>query len=255
MTRCDVLASRAEIVLAAPPLNLLSHQVVEDLHAAVAAIPEEARAVVLRAEGKVFSAGVDVDDAFAGRTAEAGRRFFDRALALVQAVEAIPVPTIAVLHGLTLTLGLELALGCDFIWAGESASLGLVEATVGLTPAAGGTQRLVARAGRGRAAEIAYLGEIGSATQWHDYGVVDRLLPDQHLLEEARAFADRLAAGPTAAHRVGKDLLRAAQNEGIAATDRITADLAGALLETHDLQHGVRSLRENGPGKACFVGH
>ena len=70
-----------------------------------------------------------------------------RLLTLSQSMEALPSADMAVVHGLNLTIGFELTLGCDLLWAAEEASFGLVEATVGLTPGAGGTQRLAARAG------------------------------------------------------------------------------------------------------------
>ncbi len=61
---------------------------------------------------------------------------------MVQTLERLPVPTIAVVHAMNLTIGIELSVGCDLMWAAEDASFGLVEATVGLTPGGGGTQRL-----------------------------------------------------------------------------------------------------------------
>ena len=67
----------------------------------------------------------------------------------VQRLEALEIPTLALAHGLCLTAGLEIALGCDLIWAEESSQFGLVEAVVGLTPGAGGTQRMAERAGPG----------------------------------------------------------------------------------------------------------
>ena len=69
----------------------------------------------------------------------------------MQRLEALPIPTLALVHGLCLTAGLEVSLGCDMIWASESARFGLVEAVVGLTPGAGGTQRMAERAGPARA--------------------------------------------------------------------------------------------------------
>ena len=72
----------------------------------------------------------------------------------VQRLEALEIPTLALIHGLCLTAGLEIALGCDLIWAEESSKFGLVEAVVGLTPGAGGTQRMAERAGPGTGARV-----------------------------------------------------------------------------------------------------
>src|SRR6266849_4669170 len=168
--------------------------------------PPWARAVLLRAEGKVFCGGVDVHE-FQGLGPSQGAALMARFLALVQTLERVPVPTIAVVHALNLTIGFELSLGCDLMWAAEDASFGLVEATVGLTPGGGGTQRLVARAGVARAAELVMTGDIYPAAELHQWGVVNRILAPAVLLEQARSFAARLAAGPTAATAVGKRLL------------------------------------------------
>ena len=131
----------AELVISAPPLNLFDGQLAADLAAALdelAMLTRDgaARAVLLRAEGKVFCAGVDVHE-FQGLGPSQGAALMARFLALVQILERLPVPTIAVVHALNLTIGFELCLGCDLMWAAEDASFGLVEATVGLTPGGG----------------------------------------------------------------------------------------------------------------------
>src|ERR1035438_1570564 len=228
----------AELVISAPPLNLFDSRLATDLEDALdeiiaqcwpgATTPENppllaepippdpcwARAVLLRAEGKVFCAGVDVHE-FQGLGPSQGAALMARFLALVQTLERIPVPTIAVVHALNLTIGFELSLGCDLMWAAEDASFGLVEATVGLHPGWGGTQRLAARAGPARAAELVMTGDIYPAAEMHQWGVVNRILPPADLLEQARAFAVPLVAGPTAATVVGKRLLQAARDHGV----------------------------------------
>ena len=122
----------AELVISAPPLNLFDGQLAADLAAALdelAMLTRDgaARAVLLRAEGKVFCAGVDVHE-FQGLGPSQGAALMARFLALVQILERLPVPTIAVVHALNLTIGFELCLGCDLMWAAEDASFGLVEA-------------------------------------------------------------------------------------------------------------------------------
>src|SRR5260370_36624106 len=104
-----------------------------------------------------------------------------------QAVEGLPGATIAVVHALNLTIGFELTLGCDLMWAAEDASFGLVEATVGLTPGGGGTQRLVARAGVARAAGVGMTGGIYPAARRHPGGGGDRVLDPAAPLGAGRA--------------------------------------------------------------------
>jgi enoyl-CoA hydratase/carnithine racemase len=248
----------AELVICAPPLNLFDGTTIADVEIAVAEIAAridvgEVRAMVLRAEGKVFCAGVDVHQ-FQNLSSAEGGRLMGRFLSLTQAIEALPVPTLAVVHAMNLTIGFELSLGCDLIWAANDATFGLVEPTVGLTPGAGGTQRLAARAGASRAAEFAMTGDIYSAEEMHLWGVVNRLWPADALLDEARTFAHRLANGPTLATAAAKQILQTTRDHGVAAADAITPRITGAILATEDLAAGITSLLEQGPRKATFLG-
>lgn len=240
-----------ELIWAAPRLNLFTGAVAGEFEAALGSVPAGTRALLVRAEGKVFCGGVKVQEF----TAVDGTAFSQRMLDLVHQIEALPVPTIAVVDGLNLTIGLELCLGCDFIWASERARMGMVEATVGIAPAAGGTQRLVARAGIGHATEMVLTGGIYDSADLASWGVIDRLLPSAELLPEAREFAAALAAGPTAASAVSRTLLRTARDRGVAAADAITAEIAGPVLMSEDAAIGIKSLLENGPGgKPTFTG-
>jgi enoyl-CoA hydratase/carnithine racemase len=257
-TRVDLVGDVAEFVLDAPPLNLFDDAMIGGVETALVEIRAlvsagRARAVLFRAEGKAFCAGVDVHE-FQGLTRAQGAALMARYLHCTQSLEALPVPTVAAVHALNLTIGFELSLGCDLLLAGTRAKFGLVEATVGLTPGAGGTQRLVGRAGAARAAEAVLTGRIYPAEEMHRWGVVNTVFDDDALLTEARALAGSLAAGPTVAAGIGKRLVLAARDQGIAAADALTPALTGAVFETEDLAAGVASLLENGPGKAVYVG-
>ncbi|SHN16846.1 enoyl-CoA hydratase/isomerase family protein [Cryptosporangium aurantiacum] len=248
----------SEIVLDAPKLNLFDlalvadlEQVLEDVRARAEA--GETRAVLVRAEGSVFCGGVDVHE-FRGLGQAAGAQLMARFLGLGALLESLPVPTVTAVHALNLTIGMEIALATDLLWAAEEASFGLVEPTVGLTPGAGGTQRLVARAGVARAAEFVLTGDIYPAREMYEWGVVNRLRPAATLLEDVRAFADRLAAGPTKAAAAGKALLKAARDHGTAVADARTPEVTGRVFATEDLPAGIESLLTNGPRKAVFRG-
>jgi len=256
--RVETVGEVAELVISAPPLNLVDAQMIGDFESALAELAEDAhagtiRAALIRAEGTVFCAGVDVHE-FQGLDASGGAHMMARLLALVRTLETLPVPTMAVVHALNLTIGFELSLGCDLLWAAEEASFGLVEATVGLTPGAGGTQRLVARAGVARAAELVLTGDTYSAATMHEWGVVNRLVPGGGLLDEARAFAARLAAGPTSALAVAKRLLQTARDHGVPAADALTPQETGRIFATRDAAAGLTSLLEHGPRRATFRG-
>ena len=236
-----------------PPLNLFGQELMADLHRALDEVAESgARALVVRAEGQVFTGGADVN-MFQGLTAERMRR----ELALVEIVhklEALPLPTLAVVHALCLTAGFELSLGCDMIWAAESAQFGLVEAVVGVTPFMGGTQRVAERAGPARARQLVMTGGLFDAATLEAWGVVNRVVADDELSEKAMRFAQRLAAGPTRAHAATKRIVRAYLDGGVRAADDVMPEVAAQVVETEDFQAGVRSFLEQGPGKATFAG-
>jgi enoyl-CoA hydratase/carnithine racemase len=256
--RLEIDAGVAEVVIDSPPLNLFDARMVADLEGALARVSTLAaegvvRAVLLRAAGRAFCAGVDVHE-FQGLDVARGALLMSRFLGLTKTLEELPVPTVAVVHALDLTIGFELALSCDMLWAAERATFGLVEATVGLTPGAGGTQRLAARAGSARAAELIMTGDIYSAAELHSWGVVNRVFPAEVLLQQSREFVARLAAGPTAATAQGKRILQTAVAHGGAAADAITPGAAGQAFGTQDLVDGIASLLRDGPRKATFQG-
>jgi enoyl-CoA hydratase len=244
----------AEIVIDAGPLNLFTPALFGDLETAVArAAAERPRALIVRADGDVFSAGVDVH-VFDGLDADGARALTDRLLGLTHALEDLPLPTLAVVHGLCLTAGLELALGCDLLWAAEDARFGLVEKVVGITPLMGGTQRMAERAGSARAREFVMTGRLYPASELHGWGVVNRVLPADDLVAKARRFAAELAAGPTLAHAATKAVVRAQSDHGTRGADARTAELTSHLFESEDARNAVSSFLAEGPGKASYSG-
>jgi len=247
----------ASMVLHNPPLNLFGAAAFQALNECLDEVTgSDARALVWRAEGKLFTGGADVN-VFQQIVDAGGDRSdlsFEPLLGAVRRLEALPIPTLALVHGLCLTAGLEVSLGCDMIWAGESARFGLVEAVVGLTPGAGGTQRMAERASPARAREFVMSQGIYDAATLERWNVVNRVLPDDELLEKGMVFAKRLAAGPTKAHAATKRIVRAYREGGVDEADRVTPEVAGSLFETEDLQRAVKSFLTEGPGKASFEG-
>jgi enoyl-CoA hydratase/carnithine racemase len=248
----------ASVVLENPPLNLFTDNAFNELMDCLDEVEgSDARALVWRAEGDIFTGGVDVN-AFQ-RIVDAGGGESATALAVpliegVQRLEALEIPTLALIHGLCLTAGLEVALGCDILWAEESSRFGLVEAVVGLTPGAGGTQRMAERAGPGRAREFVMSGGLYDAETLERWGVINRVVPDGTVHEKGMRFAERLASGPTKAHAATKRIVRAFSDGGVERADQVTPRQFADLFATEDLQNGVRSFLADGPGKAKFEG-
>jgi enoyl-CoA hydratase/carnithine racemase len=253
--RYDADGDVGEIVLSNPPLNLFDQTLMDELREAVSrAAAEPPRALIVRAEGKVFTAGVDVH-VFQGLDVPKADALTASLLELAHTVEDLPCPTMAVVHGLCLTAGLELSLACDLMWASEGARFGLVEKVVGITPLMGGTQRMAERAGTARAREFVYSGALYDAPTLHAWGVVNRVLAEDDLLGDARAFAAELAAGPTLAHVATKRVVRAQADHGTRSADERTAALTSHLFETQDSREAVHAfLQHGGPGHATFTG-
>jgi enoyl-CoA hydratase len=252
--RLERAGALAVMTLDKPPLNLFDRAMLDDLRAAVDDVAADPpRGLLVRAEGRAVSGGVDVH-LFDGLSVEDAAALWRELLDLVHTVEELPLPTVFAAHALCLTAAFELSLACDLLLAAESARFGLVETVVGLTPAMGGTQRLAERAGPARARELVMTGELYDAATLERWGVVNRVLPDDGFADAALAFARRLAEGPTRAHAATKAIVRAQVEGGARAADERVPELAGDLFATEDLRGAVRSFLENGPGHATYAG-
>jgi enoyl-CoA hydratase/carnithine racemase len=237
-----------------PPLNLWGEASAPSFRAALDALEADPpRALLIRAEGRVFTAGVDVH-LFSGRTRESGEALARELLALADRVAALPFPTVFAAHALCLTWGFELALACDLLLASETAEFALVERIVGLSPFMGGPQRLALRVGPARAKELVMTGARYSAATLQQWGVVNRVHARDGFDAAALEFAQDLAGGPTIAHGVTKRLVDIACSSGEPAASQATPALAGGLFETADCRDAIASFLRDGPGKATFSG-
>jgi enoyl-CoA hydratase len=245
----------AVLTFDSPPLNLFDRRMIDDFQAGVEEVAAEPpRALLIRAEGRAVSGGVDVH-VFEGLTPEQGSRLWDELLGTIDRLEALPAPIVFAAHALTLTAAFEIALACDLIVATPEARFGLVEKVVGLTPSMGGTQRLAERAGSGRARQFVMTGDLFGAEEMECWGVVNSIYPAAEFEQRSRALAAELTAGPTRAHAMTKHILRRFREGGIPAADEAVRTEAADLFASEDLQNAVRTFLEHGgPGHAGFEG-
>lgn len=252
--RLEFDGSLAVITIDSPPLNLFDQAMMQALARCLGDVGDsDARALLLRADGRAVSAGVDVE-LFATLDRDSAEDLWRDWFGFVHALEELPVPTVFAAHALCLTAAFEISLACDLLLAAESARFGLVEKVVGLTPSMGGPQRLAERAGPARAREIVYTGELYDAATLERWNIVNRVLPDDGFDAAARAFARELAGGPTKAHAATKAIIREQLEVGTGGADEITPAVSGRLFATEDLQNAVASFLRDGPGKATFAG-
>jgi enoyl-CoA hydratase/carnithine racemase len=238
-----------------PPLNLFDRTLEAGLSEAVDELEaSHPRAVLFRAEGRVFSGGVDVSLFAALAGPEQAVETFNGLVRIARRVDALPCPTVFAAHALCLTWAFELALACDLIVASESARFGLVERVIGLTPALGGTQRLAERAGTGRARELVMTGGTYGAAELERWNVVNRVHSDEDLDAAARALAAELGSGPTLAHAATKRVIRDYLEGGVELANDRVGRMAGELFASQDLQDAVQTFIEHGPGHAQFSG-
>jgi len=245
----------AVLTLDNPPLNLFDQAQIDALQDAVKELSAEPpRALLIRAEGRAVSGGVDVN-VFHGLTPETGAQLWTELLEMIDRVELLPAPVIFAAHAFAVTAAVELALACDIIVATPSARFGLVEKVVGLTPSMGGTQRLAERVGSGRARYFVMTGELFEAEEMERWGMVNAIYPEDEFEARTRALAEQLASGPTKAHAMTKHVLRRFREGGIPAADDAIRDDAAELFATEDLQNAVETFLEHGgPGHATFEG-
>ncbi|MCW2982818.1 MAG: enoyl-CoA hydratase/isomerase family protein [Conexibacter sp.] len=255
VVRLETDGPLAVLTFDSPPLNLFDEAMFDGLRAAVDQVAADPpRGLLIRAEGKVVSGGVDVGKVFDGMSPERGGALWDELLEVIHTIEELPLPTVFAAHGLCLTAAFEVALACDVLLASERARFGLVEIVVGLTPSMGGPQRLAERAGPARAKELIFTGELFDAATLERWNVVNRVYAPEAFEAEARAFATRIANGPTRAHAATKAIVRAQKEGGARAADAIVGEVSGALFATEDLQNAVKSFLADGPGKATYEG-
>ncbi len=193
-------------------LNALTPPMFGELRAAVDAVGEDARCVVLRGAGRSFCAGHDLAAIAEGGDDHAEVERF--AAQTVDALEDLPCPVVGVIHGHCLTGGLELALGCDLLIAAESAKFADSHGQWGLVPVWGMSVRLPERIGRSRAKELAFTSRRLSGADAAAIGLVDRAVPDEQLDAVADALVAEIAANSAGTNRIYKKLFAAQQDMG-----------------------------------------
>ncbi|MEV8317324.1 enoyl-CoA hydratase-related protein [Streptomyces sp. NPDC059900] len=212
------------------------------------------RAVVITATGKGFCAGADLRGATAPATATAKRVPGDVARTiklgaqrLISAVLDCEKPVIAAVNGTAAGIGAHLALACDLVIAAEQAKFIEVFVRRGLVPDGGGAYLLPRLVGPQRAKELMFFGDSLPAADAERLGLVNRVVPAGELEKTARAWAQRLASGPTRAIAMTKQLVNASLE-----SDRATAFAAEAAAQeinmtTADANEGVASFVERRP--------
>jgi enoyl-CoA hydratase len=194
-------------------LNALCDELIAELGTVFDEIGEDrdVAAVIITGSAKAFAAGADIKEISQIASPAVAQGFVSRIHAVFNRIEGCAKPVIAAISGFALGGGCELALACDLRIAAENAVFGLPEIKLGVIPGGGGTQRLPRLVGVGRAKELLYTGDSIDAQEAYRIGLVNKVVPPESLMDEARTMAAKLAKRPPVALKMTK----LAVNEGI----------------------------------------
>jgi enoyl-CoA hydratase len=226
--------------------NAVNGDVAQGIEAALDDIEgdDEVWAVVVTGRGPVFSAGADLKMVAAGRGLElmTKRGGFG---GITQ--REFPKPLLAAVNGPALAGGFEIVLSCDLVVAADDAVFGLPEVKRGLFASAGGLVRLPKRVPLALATEVAITGETIDATRAHALGLVNRVVPREQVVDEAVAFAGRIAENAPVAVRSSLRMVREAGDLSEEDAWRLNGELAAEVGSTRDAIEGARAFAEKRP--------
>lgn len=230
------------LILNRPPLNVLTIAMMREMNAALASIRVHptARVFLIQAEGKAFSAGVDVAD----HTADKVDEMMDEFHSIFENLCAVKIPTLAVVDGAALGGGCEVALACDMIIASDRANFGQPEVKVGVFPpiAAALLPRCI---GRNRTLEFLMTGDTITAAEAERIGMVNKVFPQEGFAEQVGAFVGKLAGQS----RVVLEMTKRAVDGSLLLPSmhgigRATALYMEDMMKTEDANEGLKAFLE-----------
>jgi 2-(1,2-epoxy-1,2-dihydrophenyl)acetyl-CoA isomerase len=220
------------------------------------AADDSVRAVLITGAGRGFSSGADLKSGFDPDPDDGmpnvRKELHEIYHPAIVGIRRMPKPVVAAVNGPAVGIGCSLALACDLVLAAESAFFGLAFVNVGLMPDGGSTALVPASVGKARAFQMALLGERVEAPRALEWGLVNAVHPDDRLMDEAGALAERLANGPTRSYAGSKEALNRMLYPDLDGQLNLEAELQHALARTRDFMEGVAAFAEK--REAAFQG-
>lgn len=238
-----------------PPMNVLSGQVVTELGEVFSSIAEDPNVITVILTGagnRAFMAGADIKEfpSFIGKEIEEIKDITRKQHQVLNFIDNLPKPTIAVLNGITFGGGCELALTCDIRIAEEQIQIGLPEVKLGLFPGGGGTQRLPRLIGPAKAKELMFIGDPISADEALKIGLVNQVAGNGQGMEAALKMAKKMAGYSLQALSRIKRAVNEGTDTSFDAGIDIEEELFAEVFRTEDVVEGVQAFI--GKRKASF---
>lgn len=239
---CEIQESVARITLKQPPLNIIDIPMIEEMHSALARVHAagDLKVLVIDHLGKAFSAGVSIKDHTADKVEEMISKFHG----VFRVLNSLAIPSLALVDGMALGGGCELAVFCDMVIASDRATFGQPEIKVGVFPPVAAVlfPHLI---GRNRALELLLTGDVIEAAEAKAIGLINTVFPSQSFREKADEFIGKLTSLSGEVLRLTKRAvdrsLYMSVNEGIPAVEQL---YLGELMKTEDAREGLNAFLE-----------
>jgi len=224
-------------------LNAINIKLMEELVDALEALDRDndVRCIVLTGNEKAFAAGADIKEMADASAVEMLTR--DQ-FARWDKIRKIKKPIIAAVSGFALGGGCELMMTCDIVIASETAKIGQPEINIGVMPGAGGTQRLTRAVGKAKAMEIVLTGKMISAEEALKWGLINKVVPVEYFLQEAKDLAKEIASKPPVAVRLAKEAVLKAFDTTIEGGLEFERKNFYLLFASEDQKEGMRAFVE-----------
>ncbi|WP_163970169.1 enoyl-CoA hydratase [Oceanobacillus halotolerans] len=244
--KLETTGNIAMLTIISPPANALSSNLLQDLDKRLDEIEADdaIKAIVLKGEGKFFSAGADIKEFTSLQKSSDYQSLSEKGQQLFNRIEAFPIPIVAAIHGAALGGGLELAMACHMRIVTENAKLGLPELTLGIIPGFAGTQRLPHYVGTAKAYEMILTGEPIGGREAYSWGLANIVCDEDSVEEEAMKLAEKIAAKSKLTIKEVMHLVPYAKTEQFTKGIEKEAESFGAIFGSDDAKEGVQAFIE-----------
>jgi enoyl-CoA hydratase len=242
----EIAEKTAVISMDNPPGNSLSCDFLRALDSCFIDLIHnlDVKVIIVTGTGRVFATGADIAEMGKCQTAEQAMDMSRLGQQVFMNIENCPKPVIAAINGFCLGGGLELALSCHIRFASDHSVFGMPEIHLAMIPAFGGSHRLPRAVSTGRALQLVLSGDKILSNEALEIGLVTRIVPKEHLMEEAKKLATKLAGRSSASMRLALRSILRGSGTDINSAMEIEFACVGELYDKHDLIEGVHAYLE-----------